>query len=190
MDMTFNKNLILILCVASCVVVCPAQDKKSTARIRPDLTGTWERNPSRSKNSSGGPLGPAIVTLIISHKDPELKIARKDVVKDKETITDSVFYTDGRGEKNVALFSTLVSFGSIPSPDQSAPRRPDISSKTKWEGNKVVSRSSVHFTVLGKRYDRDVTETRELSPDGKILTIVITFFPARSTRTEVFDRVQ
>lgn len=192
MRTTFNKKLILTLWAMSCGVVCTAQDKKSSAQSRPDLTGIWERNPSKSKNSYG-PLGTAVVRLVISHKDPELKITRQNDFKGQETITDSIYYTDGRGEKNESRFSTVVSMGtSIPknAPDQSGYKRHEVRSKTKWEGSKLVSRSTTDFAVLGNRFDMDVTEKRELSPGGKTLTIVTTFLPGGSTLTEVFDRVQ
>ena len=187
-----NRNLTLILCVASCVVVCPAQDKKSAAQTRPDLTGTWERNLSKSKRGNRG-VGTAVVRLIISCKDPELKVTRHSDSIGKETIRDSVYYTDGRGEKNVTAFSAVVSLG-LPyeniEPNKGSSKNLEVRSKTKWEGDKLVSRYSMSFAIQGRRVDIDVAEKRELSPDGKTLTIVTTFMPGRTTRTEVFDRIQ
>jgi len=186
MDIIFNKKLILILCTMSCVVVCFAQDKKS----RPDLTGTWVR--SSYKSNHRGQIENYPVTLTISHNEPELKITRKRVVQGKEKIADEVYYTDGRGEKNEAQFQSALAVGSSPTSGivQKGATDPQTKSKTKWEGNKLVSRSSAHLEAVGQRFDIDTAQQRELSADGKTLTITITTMPGGSTITEVFDRIQ
>jgi hypothetical protein len=192
MDMTFNKKLLLLSWAMSFVLVCSAQDKKSAPQTRPDLTGTWERNLSKSKRGNRA-VGTAVVRLIISHNDPELKVTRQSDSIGKETITDSVYYTDGRGEKNVTGFSGVVRLG-LPyentEPNQGGSKDPEVRSRTKWEGDKLVSRYSMSFSLQGRRADLDVAEKRELSPDGKTLTIVTLFMPGRTTLTEVFDRIQ
>lgn len=190
--MTFNKKIIFVFWAMSFVVVCFAPDKNSAAQSRPDLTGTWERNLSKSKRGNRA-VGAGVVRLIISHKEPELKVTRHSDFKGKETITDSVYYTDGRGEKNVTGFSAVVSLG-LPyeniEPNQGSSKNPAVKSKTKWEGDKLVSRYSMNFAIQGRRVDIDVAEHRELSQDGKALTIVTMFMPGRTTLTEVFDRAQ
>lgn len=190
--MTLDRKLILLLWAMSFVLVCSAQDKKSAAQTSPDLTGTWERNLSRSKRGNRG-VGTAVVRLIISHKEPELKVTRQSDSIGKETITNSVYYTDGRGEKNVTGFSAVVSLG-LPyeniEPNKGGSKNLEVRSKTKWEGDKLVSRYSMNFAIQGRRVDIDVAEKRELSPDGKTLTIVTLFMPGRTTLTEVFDRIQ
>lgn len=186
MGITFNSKLVLILWVASCAVLCPAQDKATSGQSRPDLSGTWVRNSSKSKN-----IGPASVTVTISHKEPEIKITRKVVLKGKETITDGVYFTDGRGEKNMSRFGGAIVLGLPSQPsstNQGRSQSVEARSKTKWDGNKLVSRSEVNLEILGDRVVFDVTEKRELSSDGKTLTVITIF--GRSTDTEVFDRVQ
>ena len=183
-----NKRLILILWVASCVVFCSAQDKKTPVQIKPDLTGTWVR--SSYKSNHRGQLESYPVTLTISHKEPELNITRKSIVKGTEKITDEVYYTDGRGEKNEPQFRSALAIGSSPTNgvQQKGSDNPQTKSKTKWEGNKIVSRSSSILEAVGHRFDMDMTQKRELSADGKTLTITTIMMPGGTTITEVFDR--
>jgi hypothetical protein len=185
-----TKAFLVLLWATSCVVFCPAQDKKAQAQSRPDFTGTWVRSLSKSKNNRW-PLGTALVTLTILHHEPEIKITRKSDLRGKETIIEGLYYTDGRGENNSARFQGVVSLGV---PGQTGEMRPrpargsDTRSKTKWEANKLVSRWTFTTEVLGNWVDMDVTEKRELSADGKTLTITTSF--GRPALTEVFDRVQ
>jgi hypothetical protein len=190
MDMTFNRKLILILWVASCVVVGSAQDKKSSGQSRPDLTGTWVR--SSYKSNHRGQLENYPVTLAISHKEPEVTITRKSVIQGKEKITDEVYYTDGRGEKNEPQFQTALAVSSSPTSGivQKGADDPQTKTKTKWESKKLVSRSSTTLEAVGHRFYIDATQKRELSADGKTLTITTTIMPGGSAITEVFDRVQ
>ena len=165
--MNFSKRLILILWVASCVVWCSAQDKKVSGQNKPDLTGTWVR--SLYKSNQRGQLENYPVTLTISHREPELKITRKSVIQGKEKIDDQVYYTDGRGEKNEAQFHSALAVGSSPTSGivQARDDNPQTKSKTKWERNKLVSRSSAHLEVVGQRFDIDTAQQRELSRMAK-----------------------
>lgn len=185
--MSFRKRLLLILWTASCVVFSAAQDKTTPVKNRPDLTGVWERNQSTS-TSGRGTRPPASVRLTITHKELELRVIRKTNSNGKESINEAIYYTDGRGEKNPSLFQTALVIGGLSQSDSKKPI--EVKSKTKWQGDKLVSRSSTPHDVLGNRIFLEVTETRELSGDGKTLTIVTLFMPGRSIRTEVFDRVQ
>jgi len=130
------------------------------------------------------------VTLTISHKEPELRISSKTSFKGKETNLESIYFTDGRGEKSKSRFQSLISLG-LPGQIEGLQRSDsETKSKTKWEGNKLVTRSSIIFLVQGNRIDLDLTEARELSPDGKTLTIATSFRSGRPTINEVFDRIQ
>ncbi len=67
------KALVSLFCfILICVVgTAPAQQKQKTVKSKPDLTGTWLLDPSRSNvGSSRTPDRP----LKITHHDPELKI--------------------------------------------------------------------------------------------------------------------
>ena len=128
------------------------------------------------------------MTLTISHKEPELRVSRKTISNGRESTNDAIFYTDGRGETNLSRLRSTIVIG-VPNQDD-LKKSSELKSKTKWEGGKVVSRSSTPQDVMGNRFFLEITEARELSSDGRKLTIVTTFLPGRSTVSEVFDRVQ
>jgi hypothetical protein len=187
--MGLKSKLTVVIWVVFCVVVSSAQDQKSSLQSRPDLTGTWVRI---SYKSSRGPLSSNPVTLTISHNEPEIKITRKSVVQGKERIVDEVYYTDGRGEKNKWHVRSAIVLGPTPTSgiEQKGSKNAEArKSKTKWEGNKLVTRSSSSFEVMGHRVDVDMTQKRELSADGKKLTIVMSSSPGAPAITEVYDRV-
>lgn len=170
------------------MVVSPAQDKNSSGQDRPDLTGTWERNPSKSESNFGAVPGSA--SLTISHKEPELRITRKDSYKGEDWTNEATYYADGRGEKNIPPFQTAISIGpSNPNDVKNAKQSGEMKSKTKWEGSKLITLSSMVYSIADHRLDVDITEERELSLDGKTLTIV-TSVNGNPSLTEVFDRVQ
>lgn len=184
----YLKKILFISIIMLFVVPCSAQDKKDSNQPKPDFTGTWELDPSRSTNSEGS-RGKRSVRLMISHKEPELKIMRRANNNGKEFNNDSVFYTDNRGESNIAIFQGAL---GITGGSEGPAENEELKSKTKWDGNKLVSRSTVRFVVSGYSVFLNVTEKRELSADGKTLTITITFnAPAGSggMTKEVFTRV-
>ncbi len=111
---------------------------------------------------------------------------RKTNSKGKESISERIYYTDGRGERNSSPLQTALVRGGL---NQSDSKSNEVKSKTKWQGHKLVSRSSTPLEVQGNRVFLEITETWELSEDGKTMTIVTSFMPGRATRIEVFDRV-
>lgn len=183
----YLKRILLLLLVLSFVIPCSAQDKKHSNQPKPDFTGTWELDQSKSVSSSG-PRAKGSVRLTISHKEPELKIMRRGVTDGKEFNSDSVFYTDNRGETNPSVFQTAFGMGA----SGSSAKSDELKSKTMWDGNKLVSRSSIRYVVSGYSVMLLVAEKRELSSDGKTLTITMNFnAPTGSggSTKEVFTRV-
>jgi hypothetical protein len=182
------KNILLTLWVIPFVVLCSAQDKVDSSQNKPDLTGTWELDQSKSKSDRGSiPYGS--VRLIITHTEPELKIMRRGNANGKNYDNDSIFYTDNRGETNTSVFQTALNIGGA---RQDPPKSDELESKTKWEGNKLVSQSSITYVVSGYSFIVNQTVSRELSTDGKILTITTTMNSAAGGRgmiKEVFNRV-
>lgn len=90
------------------------------------------------------------------------------------TVTsESIYFTDGRGETNENQFG------------------PGSSSKTTWEGDRIVVRSS-RRKESGQRVTTEITETWALSSDAKLLTKTTTVVSAAGTRTltEAFKRVE
>jgi hypothetical protein len=187
-ERSYLKKVLFVLLVILFVVPCSAHDKKDSSQPKPDFTGTWELDPSRSSNSSGTRTKGS-VTLTISHKEPELRIMRRARNDGKAFNNDSVFYTDNRGESNIAIFQGALGLSAR---SEGSAENQELKSKTKWDGNKLVSRSAISYSVSGYNLLLNVTEKRELAADGKTLTITINFnAPAGSggmTR-EVFTRV-
>ena len=100
------------------------------------------------------PLAKAEATLVIEHKEPELKLTRTLKLGDNEETRRFAFYTDERGETNPAGIG-----GG------------EVKTKTKWEGDRVVARA--HFQRPGpdgNSMEVDLTQRWWLSSDGKTLT--------------------
>jgi len=134
-----RKSLVCLLLLAL-AAVCAAQDGgKKEAKPRPDLTGTWVLD-----RSGHGVSRKFDSTLVITHRDPELRIVRTDVMETKRLMWEYVYYTDGRGESNPMDYGT----GRIRW----------IRSKTKWKGDRVEAR-------IGGFWRR-----WQLSADGQTLT--------------------
>jgi hypothetical protein len=153
------KSVLLALCL---LLACPSfaaarDDRKKEGKPRPDLSGTWELD--RSKSDFGlfrdRPLSRADATLVIAHKDPELKITRTLKLNDQQEVREFSYYTDERGETNPATIGAG-----------------EVRSKTKWEGDKVVARAKMSWPGQGggAAYEMDVTQKWQVSSDGKTLT--------------------
>lgn len=152
------KFVLLWLCLALGLAGVSAahDDKKKEEKPRPDLSGTWELD--RSKSDFGmfrdRPVSKADSTLVIAHRDPELKITRTLRLNGQEETKQFAYYTDGRGETNPA--------GIGPG---------EIKSKTKWDGDKVSVRAKLTRPGPGgAAYDLEMTQKWQVSSDGKTLT--------------------
>ena len=147
-----------LLCLCLLLLACPApaaaarDDKKKNDKPRPDLSGTWELD--RPKSDFGlfrdRPVSKADSTLVVAHRDPELKITRTLRLNGQQETKEFTYYTDGRGETNPATIGAG-----------------EVKSKTKWDGDKVAARSKM--TWRGGA-EMDVTQKWQVSPDGKTLT--------------------
>jgi hypothetical protein len=157
------KKIITLLLI--CASLAFAQDDKPKD-AKPDFSGTWIFDKSKSS------LGPfersaaarAEITLVITHKDPELKIVRKIRVEGNESSQEFTYYSDGRGEANPAFLGNN-----------------DVKSKTRWDKNKLESKSSSSYQLRsgGDVFHTDTAERRELSQDGKTLTVTFSISSAR-----------
>lgn len=150
------KTILCCLCLLACAAVSlAAQGGGKKEKGRPDLSGTWQLD--RSKSEFGvfveRPVAHAEVTLAIEHRDPELKIRRTLKVRGREETAQLVYHTDGRGETNPGLFGVAR-----------------VESKTSWEGNKVVARTRLKRKGLRGDADLELTEKWQLSGDSKALT--------------------
>ena len=150
------KYALLCICLAvSLAGAVTARDDKK--KPRPDLSGTWELD--RSKSDFGmfrdRPVSKADSTLVIAHRDPELKITRTLSLNGQQEVKEFNYYTDGRGETNPATIGAG-----------------EVKSKTKWDGDKVAAQSKLSWPgrdgAAGP--ELDVTQRWQVSSDGKSLT--------------------
>ena len=170
--MNMRKITLLLL---ACALPCLGQENpgKQAARNKPDFSGTWSLDRSKSElGRLGQRMANVELTYVIIHKDPELKVIRKTGAAAQG---ESAYYSDGRGETNPNLLG-----------------RGDVKSKTKWDGTKLVSRSTA--TIQGRRDDFyiDTTQKWEMSPDSKTLTVTISITPGQPGLNffkQVFNRV-
>ncbi len=140
-----------------------AQQKQNTVKSKPDLTGTWLLDPSRS---NVGPSRTPDRPLKITHHDPELKITRMVEHNGQVTGQDLIYYTDGRGETNPTTMFLSTSTDVNPQ----AHDKDVTKSKTTWSGNKLVTRSSLRSLIAGRALEFDIIDEWRLSQDGKTLT--------------------
>lgn len=151
-----RKTIVFLLMCASLALA--QGDKPKDAK--PDFSGTWAFD--RSKSSLGplerSPVANAEIMLVITHKEPELKITRKVNLNGNATSQEFTYYSDGRGETNPATIGNN-----------------EVKSKTKWDKMKLESKSSSSFQIRGGGdvFHTDTAERRELSQDGKTLTVTI-----------------
>ncbi len=158
------KALVSLFCfILICVVgTAPAQQKQKTVKSKPDLTGTWLLDPSRSNvGSSRTPDRP----LKITHHDPELKITCRVEYNGQVTGQDLIYYSDGRGETNPTTMFLSTSTDMNPQGHDK-----DVTkSKTTWSGNKLVTRSTLRSLIAGRVLEFDIIDEWKLSQDSKTL---------------------
>lgn len=159
----------IIVFLLMCASLALAQDNKPKD-AKPDFSGTWTFD--RSKSNLGPlartGLANAEVMLVITHKEPELKILRKINLNGNTGNQEFTYYSDGRGETNPA------SIGNG-----------EVKSKTKWDKMKLESKSSTSFQLRGggDTFHTDTAERRELSQDGKTLTVTISISGPRGIQS-------
>lgn len=152
---------IAILFLPLCVMLCTVANigAINAAPVKVNLSGNWTLDISRSNfgRLASSQFSNAKMTLKISHREPELKIVRSASMNGQTRNHNLNYFTDGRGETNANLLSNE-----------------QMRSKTKWEGAKLISRSSSSMSFNGQSVNLETIEKRELSADGKTLTITNT----------------
>lgn len=153
-------SLLLIISTAW----CQAQDNKtSKQQTRPDFSGTWELDQSRSNNT---PLT-ATISWKITHSEPEIRILQKTKLRGEETTRQFKYYTDANGEVNPLQQQYQVLYEGVESRDYPLTR---IQSKTKWDGKKLKTRYSVLVRNHPRKLDSiNVEEVWEMLADGKTI---------------------
>jgi len=160
---------------------------------KPDFSGTWLLDTKKS-NSSLGSRSDLPITL--SHRDPEFRVTLQFESNGQINKHDFVYFTDGRGETNEAT--------SVITTDPKAFKPEDLqnkvtNSKTKWSGNKIVTRARLKVTAVGQFVEFEQVDEWKLSEDGKVLTQTskvnflnsdAAFMPARNAdKKKVYNRL-
>jgi hypothetical protein len=114
----------------------------------------------RGKSNSNGP-DDSQVTLLISHREPEIKITRKTVSGGREWTQEVVYYGDGRGETNLARNTSA-------DPDNDSEK--EIRSETRWKKDKLITQTVFRSPTHGTFVTTKITEEWQLSSDGQVLT--------------------
>ena len=150
------------LLLACALTASPQADKKNVKIVnKPDLTGRWQLDLKKSSVRTSDNAD-----LKITYQEPEIRITR--LVHHNGQIVERVFtyYTDGRGETNQA---TMV-LSTRPNISPQDVEKQVTKSKTRWSGNKLVTRSFIRNVVAGHSLEFEVIDEWKLSSDGKILT--------------------
>lgn len=152
------KRIVLCVLLFSLgAVVCAARDdRKKDAKPHPDMTGTWTLDKSKSDFGPfrDRPISKADVKLVVTQRDPELKLTRTLSLNGQQDVREQTYYTDERGETNPPTLGTG-----------------EVKSKTKWDGDKVVTRSKMTRETQRGTFEIDTTEKWQLSSDGQTLTV-------------------
>ena len=150
------KAILLSLCLLACVTAAAAVDDKK-AKARPDFSGTWELDRSKSEYGlfEDRPLSKAEATLVVTHREPELKFVRTLRLNGREETREFAYYTDGRGESNPGAFGSGV-----------------LNSKTGWDGGRVTAHAKTTWPAREGRPEvvLETTQTWQLSSGGRALT--------------------
>ena len=124
---------------------CSAVALASSLAAKPNFTGTWVLNVSKS---DFGPLpGPTSETAVIEHNDPALKVTVKAQTAQGDQDSVLNLTTDGQEATN-----------------QQGPL--ELKSKVSWDGDSLV----VASTTSLQGNDITIKQVWTLSPDGKTLT--------------------
>lgn len=179
------------------ILVLSASPKGQSAKpqSKPDFSGTWLLD--AKKSNTGGLTTRPDLPITISHQDPEFKVViSSDSSSGQISKHEFVYFTDGRGEMNEAT-SVITSNPAGFKPDDLKNKKTE--SKTKWSGDKVVTRTRMRLSVTGAQsVEFEQVEEWKLSKDGKVLTQTsrttvqssdVTFFPASpQDKKRVFNR--
>lgn len=119
------------------------------AAAQTDFSGTWEFNTGKSKNI--GMMAQMKLSLSIQQSDTALDITARSTYEGKDQ--DSKTHLDLTG-------NPATNESPMGGPNQTV---------SKWNGPKLITTWTGQSAVAGKNVVR--TETRSLSPDGKVLTV-------------------
>lgn len=137
----------------------------------PDFSGTWKINMIKSDAAPQGRGGQQMdmsnMMLAVTQTAEALTIVQTGMGQERTT----TYYLDGRESTNRA-------------------GRGDMKSTSKWDGAKLVTEGSSTFEGPNGQVTMTMKEVRELSADGKTMTVTTTSDSPMGTRTRktVFDK--
>ncbi|HKC65454.1 MAG TPA: hypothetical protein VKB86_17565 [Pyrinomonadaceae bacterium] len=140
--------------------LCLAQEDKS--KTHPDFSGTWMSDETLTSRANPKQLvrNTEQTTLVILHREPEVKITIKTISGGNEQKREVVYYSDGRGETNPGPTISLNLNGVSK----------EIKSITEWKKGKLLTTSVIRTPMRGAFYNVYIFEEWKLSSDGQILT--------------------
>lgn len=160
MGQSISVVLVTLLLCASAA----AQNIKFTAK--PDFTGTWLLD--AKKSNTGGLTTRPDLPITISHQDPEFTMVISSELNNQIKKHEFIYFTDGRGEENEAT-SVITANPTAFKPEDL--KNKVTKSKTKWSGDKIVTRSRYTLNVPGgSLIEFEQVDEWKLSTDGKTLT--------------------
>ncbi len=136
---SLSRPLILAALALSCAF----------AQSKPDFSGTWKLNASKSDFGPMAASAPANATRTIQHKDPELKYTLETETPNGTRKQDLAYKTDGSKSKN-----TMGRAG-------------EVESVATWKGEILTITSERE--IQGAKITQ--VESWTLSPDQKVLTV-------------------
>ena len=158
------KAFVIAILVLLLVLLCAAQESNTSTskKSRPDLSGRWMLEFSEDSKGKTIKMIEEIV-LVVKHQEPEVKFLENAGGEKEQELN---YYTDGRGEENLPEISIHTGQGG-----DSGQFDQKLKSKTKWDGEKLVSRANLQRTVNGHLYRMELVKEWKLSKDGNALTL-------------------
>ncbi|HEX6189752.1 MAG TPA: hypothetical protein VFZ40_16875 [Pyrinomonadaceae bacterium] len=187
----FSIGFVVLLAVAA----LSSPPANSQSKKEPDFSGTWLLDQKKS-NDPGLTTRPDL-PIKISHHEPEFRLTIATEKGNQIVEHEFVYFTDSRGETN-SLTSFVTTNPSAINPGEL--KKQVAKSKTKWSGNKIVTRAPLPLTIPGQYVEFEQIDEWKLSGDGKVLTqtsrVVLnrssapTFYPAMARdKKRVYNRV-
>lgn len=157
--MSILKLLSILFVIASCVSSSQAQVKS-----KPDFSGVWKVDHNKS---TMGEIGKRDAPIRIVYNDPELRITRTFERDGHAVEREFIYYTDGRGETNMATILLTSQPGSLKPEDID---KETVKSRTTWQRDKLVTRSIMHSMMGAHILEYDIVDEWKISSDGRTLT--------------------
>jgi len=164
---TLTKMAVAVVSIAIAAYVTEHKSEVQAQR-KPDLTGTWKLNLSKSKTQDGSLMSKLYNSFVmtIDHKEPQLKIEMNIAQEgDRRTLPITVT-TDGK-----EIQATILN----------APAR----ASAKWDGDTL----SIYLRrELAEGGYVESVRTVKISPDGKTMSAKVTINPAGISGDEVWEK--